>query len=167
MALDPDGVVGRTVQAMARNPAFARIGPRVVPPIDRFLARATGGRVLLGRAMLPCAVLTTTGRRSGEPRRAPVAAVPIDGDLHVVGSNFGRDAHPAWSWNLLADPHAEVTFEGRTFPVTAVLLDEDERRRIWPELLRRWPPFDTYAERSGRELRVFRLVTDEGAAAGS
>jgi len=110
--------------------------------------------------MLPCAVVTTTGRRSGEARESPLAAVPLDGDLYVVGSNFGKPSHPAWSWNLIADPHATVSFEGESYAATAHLLDAEEKSVTWPRLIERWPLFDLYVDRSGRDLRVFRLRRD-------
>jgi deazaflavin-dependent oxidoreductase (nitroreductase family) len=158
VAIDPNSRLGRAVQAMAGSRAFAKIGPRVVPPIDRALNRISGGRIMMSRVMLPCAVVTTTGRRSGERRESPLAAVPLDDALYVVGSNFGRASHPGWSWNLLEDPHATVSFEGQTYTATAELLSPEDKATTWPLLIERWPLFDQYVERSGRDLRVFRLV---------
>lgn len=138
---------------------FSRIGPRIVPPLDRALHRASGGRFLLGQALIPSLMLTTTGAKSGLPRRVPLACMPEPGGgWIVVGSNFGREHHPAWTGNLLRHPEAEVTFRGRTVPVTARLLDGDERAAIWPRLVRVWPVYDRYRERVTRELRIFRLT---------
>lgn len=142
---------------MAGSRRFARIGPRVVPPLDVFVHRVSGGRLLLSRLMLPCAVVTTTGRRSGLARPTPLASVPLGGDLYVVGSNFGRPEHPAWTWNLLAEPTATVAFNGEEYPADAALLDAEEKERVWPRLIEQWPLFDLYVVRSGRDLRVFRL----------
>jgi deazaflavin-dependent oxidoreductase (nitroreductase family) len=133
-----------------------------MPPLDRALHRVFGGRVLLSSMMLPCAIVTTTGRRSGEPRESPLATVPLDGSLYVVGSNFGKPHHPAWSWNLLADPTARISFRGEDFAATASLLDGDEKATTWPRLIERWPLFDQYVDRSGRDLRVFRLQRADG-----
>lgn len=153
------GLTRRTVQRVSGAPWFARVGPKVVPPLDRALHRLTGGRFLLGQAVVPSLVLTTTGAVSGLPRRAPLACLPEpDGSWIVVGSNFGRDKHPAWSGNLLKNPEAEVSFRGRTVPVTARLLDDAERAEIWPRLLEVWPVYDRYAGRVTRQLRVFRLT---------
>lgn len=157
VSFDPHGVVGRAVQKMASSRLFARFGPTIVPPIDRAVHRLSGGRFLMSRGMLPCAVVTTTGRRSGEARESPLAAVPLDGDLYVVGSNFGKPSHPAWSWNLLANPVATVSFEGDEYTAEAHLLDPDEKLATWPRLIEQWPLFDQYVDRSGRDLRVFRL----------
>jgi deazaflavin-dependent oxidoreductase (nitroreductase family) len=144
---------------LASAPWFARIGPKIVPPLDRVLSRLSGGRVLLPSIVLPSIVLTTTGRRSGLPRQTPLICMPEpDGGFIVVGSNFGREHHPAWTANLIAEPKAEVTYRGRRIPVTARLLEGDERAEMWPRILEVWSVFDTYVARAGRELRVFRLT---------
>ena len=106
----------------------------------------------------PVLLITTTGRNSGLPRTVPIATFPHGDDLVVVGSNFGRDAHPAWTANLKANPRATVTFRGRTRPVQATLLSPDEKAAVWPRLTAVWPNYDRYTEVSGRDLRVFRLV---------
>ena len=101
---------------MAGTRAFALVGSKVFPPIDRVVSKVTGGRVVLSAALVPSLVLTTTGRKSGQQRRTPLATLPIDDDFLVVGSNFGKDHHPAWTTNLLADPKATVTFKGQGCP---------------------------------------------------
>jgi len=155
--MDPNGAVGRAVQTVAGSRLFAKLGPRLVPPVDRAVHRLSGGRIILSQAMLPCVILTTTGRRSGLARESPLATVLLNGDLYVVGSNFGKSQHPAWSWNLLADPTASVSFEGETYAVTAERLSAEDKAATWPRLIAEWPLFDQYVERSGRDLRVFRL----------
>ena len=113
----------------------------------------------LSAALVPSLVLTTTGARTGERRQAPLAAMPDDdGSFYVVGSNFGRDRHPSWTSNLLAQPSATVTYRGRTFPVQASLLDGAAKAEVWPRLATVWPAYDRYVEVSGRNLRVFRLA---------
>lgn len=154
------GVLTPVARRLASAPWFVRIGPTVVPPLDRVLYRLTGGRVLLPQIILPSMVLTTTGRRSGLARQTPLVCMPEpDGSFVVVGSNFGREHHPAWTSNLLHTPAAEVGFEGRRIPVTARLLEGAERAEVWPRLVRIWSVYDTYVARAaGRELRVFRLT---------
>lgn len=156
---DVQGPVGRAVQAVAGSRAFGPVARHVVPPLDRVLARATGGRFVVAALLVPSLVLTTTGARSGRSRTTPLATLPDDdGSWLVVGSGFGQPAHPAWTANLLAHPDAQVVFAGRTVPVRARLLEGDERAAVWPRLTAVWPTYDRYAEQSGRELRVFRLV---------
>lgn len=150
--------LSRPLRRLGRTRAFARLG-RAVSGLDLRLQRATGGRwSVLGRPALPQLVLTTTGRRSGEPRDA-VLLYARDGERWVViGSNWGQEHHPAWSLNLLAEPCARVTVRGRATDVVAHLADDDERERLLDALRAVWPGYDDYAERSGRDLRVFVLV---------
>jgi deazaflavin-dependent oxidoreductase (nitroreductase family) len=146
-------------QWLSGTDAFAAVGPKIVPPADRLIHRLSGGRVLMGDQMIPHLMLTTIGNKSGEPRDAPLACWPEEsGSLLVVGSNFGRERHPGWTANLLKNPEATVSFRGRRFPVTATLLTGDDRAKVWDLLLGNWPVYDRYTDKSGRELRVFRLT---------
>jgi deazaflavin-dependent oxidoreductase (nitroreductase family) len=154
-----DGPVGRVVRRVATSRGFRRVGPSIVPPLDRTLHRLTGGRVVVSRLLVPSLVLTATGRTSGLPRQTPLACVPDDeGGWYVVGSNFGRENHPTWTANLLAEPAATVSYGSRITPVRADLLDADEKERVWPRLTAVWPAFDDYVASSGRDIRVFHLV---------
>jgi deazaflavin-dependent oxidoreductase (nitroreductase family) len=138
---------------------FTRIGPRIVPPLDRFASRVTRGRFTVSDLTAPSLVLTTTGHRSGEPREVPLACVvEPGGSWLVVGSNFGRERHPAWTANLLHDPHAVVRRRGRTWPVTAAHLEGSARAEAWSALMRLLPVYDAYEARAQRDLRVFRLT---------
>jgi deazaflavin-dependent oxidoreductase (nitroreductase family) len=152
-----ESAISRAVQRVASTRAFAATGSKVFPPVDRVLSRITGGRVALSQALVPSLELTTTGRKSGQARRTPLATLPVGDDFLVVGSNFGKEHHPAWTANLMAEPNATVTFKGQTIPVVAHLLDADEKAKVWPDLLKIWPAWTSYTERSGRDLRVFRL----------
>jgi deazaflavin-dependent oxidoreductase (nitroreductase family) len=153
--------VRRVVHPVASSPAFARIGPRMVF-LDRLVNRITGGRVVVSQLFVESLVLTTTGRKSGQPREAPLACAPEpSGSWLVIGSNFGKPHYPAWTGNLLADPRATVTYRGRTVPVTATLLEGEQRDQAWRDLERVWPIYDRYEDRSGRHLRIFRLAPQE------
>ncbi|WP_211263930.1 nitroreductase family deazaflavin-dependent oxidoreductase [Streptosporangium amethystogenes] len=153
------GMLRPFVQWLSATDAFARIAPGIVPGMDQAAHRLTRGRVVLSDQMLPTLILTTTGSKSGEPRVAPVSCLPEeDGGFLLVGSNFGRPNHPAWSGNLIATPEATVSFRGRVSPVTGRLLTGDERADAWARLVGAWPVYERYTERAGdRELRVFRL----------
>jgi deazaflavin-dependent oxidoreductase (nitroreductase family) len=157
--VDVRSPVGRVTSWVAASSGFRVLGPKVVPPVDRLLSKVTGGRVVLSGALVPSLVLETTGAKTGQRRTSPLACLPEDdGTFLVVGSNFGRDRHPAWTANLRAHPDATITFRGRTTPVRAVLLDAEQKAEVWPRLTAVWPNYDRYTEVSGRDLRVFRLV---------
>lgn len=150
----------RWVQKVSSAPAFARVAPYAIPALDRAVHRVTRGKVLLSAYMLPGGVLTATGARSGAPRRTPLACMPEEngGSWLLVGSNFGRAEHPAWTANLLAHPDASISWKGEDIPVSAQLLTGDERAAAWKTLLGFWPPYSTYQARVDREIRVFRIV---------
>jgi deazaflavin-dependent oxidoreductase (nitroreductase family) len=147
-------------QRLGRYRWFARTA-RALGPVDRFVARAPKGRIV-ALGMAPSLIITTIGRKSGLPRSQPLTYAR-DGDGYaVIGSNWGQAAHPAWSANLLAKPHAVVRLKGRTFPVDAVLTSGAERERLLGLLLQTWPAYQVYAERAPhRQLRIFRLTPSE------
>jgi deazaflavin-dependent oxidoreductase (nitroreductase family) len=102
-------------------------------------------------------LLTTTGRRSGEPRTVPLTYMP-DGDTWVVvASNGGSDRHPAWWLNLRADPRARIQVGGRMISVVASEADPATRARLWPRLKQMNPFYRWYERISGREIPVVIL----------
>ncbi|UYK40774.1 nitroreductase family deazaflavin-dependent oxidoreductase [Microbacterium terricola] len=146
------------VAPLTRTRAFRRLGPRVLPPIERVLARVTGGRVQLSGLLVPSLVLHTTGARSGEQRDAPLMYTPDGrGRAIVAGTNFAGDRHPAWTTNLLAHPDAAITVRGRRMPVRASLIPEGERDAAWDRIQAQWPGYRSYERESGRTVRLFRL----------
>jgi deazaflavin-dependent oxidoreductase (nitroreductase family) len=148
----------RLLQKVSSTRTFARIAPHVIPAVDRTVHRLTRGKVLLSARMLPGVILTATGARSGLPRSTPLACMPEDGGTWLlIGSNFGRSGHPAWTGNLLKHPEAEVNWRGRDVPVRARLLTGEERERAWRAALEFWPPYAAYQARVEREIRLFRL----------
>ncbi|MGW2085702.1 nitroreductase family deazaflavin-dependent oxidoreductase [Streptomyces sp. NPDC001880] len=157
----------RLIQKVSSTRAFARIAPHVVPAMDRTVHRLTRGRVLLSSRMLPGLILMVPGARSGQLRTTPLACMPEAGAEQswiLVGSNFGRTGHPAWTANLLAGPdEAVVNWRGRDIPVHATLLAGAERDEAWRAALKFWPPYATYQERVDREIRLFRLRGRDGS----
>ncbi|WP_425956767.1 nitroreductase family deazaflavin-dependent oxidoreductase [Xylanimonas sp. McL0601] len=142
----------------ARTSWFRRVGPRVMPPFERAMARLTRERVTASGLLLPSLVLHTVGAKTGLPRQAELMCVPDGGTWLVAGSNYARKVHPAWSWNLLADPDAEIAYRGRRIRVTAALVPDDEREAVWATLERQYPGYRKYETASGRKLRIFRLA---------
>ncbi|MEU8686996.1 nitroreductase/quinone reductase family protein [Streptomyces sp. NPDC048665] len=150
----------RMVQKVSSTRGFAKVAPHVIPALDRTVHRLTRGKVLLSAQMLPGVILTSTGARSGLPRRTPLACMPEEDGRSwlLVGSNFGRPGHPAWTHNLLAHPDASISWQGRDIPVAARLLTGEERAAAWRSAVAFWPPYVAYQERVTREIRLFRLT---------
>jgi deazaflavin-dependent oxidoreductase (nitroreductase family) len=147
------------VNRFSATTAGSWIVEHVAAKVDPKIFRASGGRFTsTGRPTLPMLALTTPGRRSGEPRTVQLAYHRDGDDLLVVASAMGQERHPAWRHDLEADPRAEVLVRGESFPVTATLLDDDERDRVWPAVKATIPQMDTYETRTDRRIGVFRLV---------
>ncbi|MBI3692512.1 MAG: nitroreductase family deazaflavin-dependent oxidoreductase, partial [Mycolicibacterium aromaticivorans] len=108
----PDGHWGREDISPLFKPVLAfvstAVGSRVIRalvPFDRRVLRATKGKyTLFGPTSMPELLLTTTGRKSGQPRLSALSYLREGEHLLVLGSNFGQQHHPAWSLNLLANP---------------------------------------------------------------
>ena len=102
-------------------------------------------------------VLTTTGRKSGEPRKFALIYDSRGDDLVVVASKGGAPDHPGWYENLLAHPDASVQVRGELFDVRARTAEGAEREELWRLMNRSWPNYDTYATRTEREIPVVVL----------
>ena len=119
--------------------------------------RLTGGRVFGSLDGNPILLLTTTGRKSGQQRTAPVIYLP-DGDrMIVIGTNAGNLRTPAWALNLEANPDAEVETGRRRRPVRARVATGDERAELWRRFSERYSGFDDYAANVTRDIRLFVL----------
>ncbi|MGW7099979.1 nitroreductase family deazaflavin-dependent oxidoreductase [Streptomyces sp. NPDC054838] len=149
----------RLMQKVSSTLLFAKIAPHVIPAMDKAVHKLTRGKVILSAQMLPGVILTAKGARTGEPRTTPLACMPLDDGASwlLIGSNFGRPGHPAWTANLLKHPDAQVSWHGKDIAVRARLLQGEERAAAWREALAFWPPYATYQARIEREIRLFRL----------
>ncbi len=130
--------------------------------LHRAVLRATGGRVGARVRGLPVLLLTTTGRRSGEPRTVALSYLDHGGGYGVVASNAGADDHPAWWLNLEAEPAATVEIRGERRAVRARLATGDEAAALWQRMVDANPDFAAYREQTDRELPVVVLEERPG-----
>lgn len=110
-----------------------------------------------------CLLLTTTGRRSGEPYTTPliytVDRTVADEAYVVIASKGGADDHPDWYRNLADDRHVSVQVGADVFDAYAWDVEDGaDRDRLWRRMAEVWPDFDDYAERADREIPVVRLT---------
>ncbi len=84
--------------------------------------------------------ITTTGRKSGEPRRIEIVFHNIGGRLYISGQP--RPEERAWLGNLQANPHLTLHLKGPVksdLPATArVITDPTERREVLTQVARNW-----------------------------
>ncbi len=156
----PANVLQRGMQHVSSSRPGAWTFQRTLYPLDKALFRWTGGRLTVPGlvAGLPVVMLTTTGAKSGEPRSMPLIGVPIDGELAVIGSNYGQERTPGWVYNLEADPSATISYRDRSVDVTARRASDEEADRAFEAAARVYPGYAKYRERaSHRTIRVFVL----------
>jgi deazaflavin-dependent oxidoreductase (nitroreductase family) len=123
-----------------------------------WLYRRTGG--LIGSRMwgMPVLLLTTTGRRTGQPRITPLNYIhDDDGGFVVIASNSGRRAPPAWWLNLQAMPSATVRVGRAVKAVRAVMAAGAVRERLWARLLEQNPVYGDFQQIAGREMPLVIL----------
>jgi deazaflavin-dependent oxidoreductase (nitroreductase family) len=125
------------------------------------IRRFRAGEPIEGMHRERLVLLTTTGRRTREPRTAPMMFVDHDGDPLVIASADGAPRHPEWFRNLEADPHVTVeTPDGSRRQAVAEVLRGEERARAWADLVAGYPFFADQQRRAGeRVIPLVRLRT--------
>jgi deazaflavin-dependent oxidoreductase (nitroreductase family) len=143
------------------TPAQERFGSIVVKLMSAanvWVFRLTGGR--LGGTFLrgaPVCLVTATGRRTGRPRTVPLLYLRRGEELVIVASKGGMSHHPVWYHNMMANPRVEVEI-GRTRRAMVVRRASDEEKaRLWPELVKMYPDYDDYQARTSRNIPVLVL----------
>jgi F420H(2)-dependent quinone reductase len=128
----------------------------VVSPMDRLSFRLTSGRLRLtiGRPVL---LLSTVGRRTGQVRSTPMFFLREGADLVVRNVRPPGERTNPWPQNLDHQPDVEVTVEGRRRRVMARRATQDEIDRLWPRLVRIWPLYADYYQRT-KERHIFVLT---------
>ena len=132
---------------------------RTISALNTWIYRVSGGR-WMGRfpSGAPVCLLTTQGRKSGQRRTVPLLFLADGDDLVIVASQGGAPQHPAWYFNLVADPAAEVQIGRRIFAAAARVVNEQEKAALWPRLVAIYPPYDAYQQRTTRSIPVVRLA---------
>ncbi len=138
---------------MARQDASHLYGPEHVRAY-----RETDGELghdwMHGSSVL---LLTTTGRRSGEPRTTPLIYGRSGDDYLVVASHGGSPEPPGWYSNLKERPEVELQVLGDRFRARARDATAEEKPAMWREMIGHWPPYDEYQQRTDREIPVVVL----------
>lgn len=137
------------------NSPFTDFFMKWMAKLNTWMYRRNGGDGLGGTfGNSPVALLTTTGRKTGEPRVSPLLFLR-DGDrVILVASRGGSDKHPMWYLNLKANPEVKVQIKKETLELTARDATDDERERYWPQLVAMYPSFDDYQSWTDRKIPI-------------
>ena len=163
---DTPNVVQRAVRRLIATRPMTWMLARTIHHIDAAVFRLSGGRATASAILtgLPLITLTTTGAKSGQPRSVPLVGIPDGERLILIGSNWGQAKHPAWYYNIKANPAVTVSHGGETRPYTARELAGAERTAAFARAAALYPGYEGYAKRAGREIPVVGLETGENAS---
>ncbi|HVD39312.1 MAG TPA: nitroreductase/quinone reductase family protein [Solirubrobacterales bacterium] len=123
------------------------------------LYRRTGGRLghripgLRGRMLL----LDHVGAKSGIHRTSPLQYIEDGRDVVVIASKGGYSKHPAWFYNLMANPDTTVQIGSEHRAVHARKARPEERGRLWDMAVKIYRPYEDYRARAGREIPLVFL----------
>jgi deazaflavin-dependent oxidoreductase (nitroreductase family) len=142
------------VQKMASSRPGAWTLSRILHHFDRIFLKLTGGRATLTSLLagVPVVMLTTTGARSGLARTVPVLSIRDEGDANafaIIASNWGQRRHPAWYFNLKANPRARCLIDGKVRDCLAREAEGGEYERFWQLGRNLYPGFSLYEQRAG------------------
>jgi deazaflavin-dependent oxidoreductase (nitroreductase family) len=127
--------------------------------VHRALLTISGGRFGWQASGMPVVELTTTGRKSGQPRSVMLTSPVQEGDTYVVvASRGGDDRNPAWFLNLRDNPDVEVAIKGAPKkPMRARVASAEERARLWPLVTADHKNYAAYQTKTTREIPLVLL----------
>jgi len=142
------------------TPAQERVGRvavRLMTLANNWVYRASGGRLGARFRGAPVLLLTTVGRRSGQPRTVPLLYLEDGNGYVVVASVGGMSRNPAWFRNLEANPEVEVQVGPVRRRMLARRAGEGEKAAFWPKLVALYADYDVYQRRTERNIPVVVL----------
>jgi deazaflavin-dependent oxidoreductase (nitroreductase family) len=139
-------------------------GVRLMKWISRihvWLFRVTGGLIGARADGLDMLLLTAIGRRSGLPRTQPLPYFENAAGYLLVASFGGGDSHPAWFYNLVAQPEVEIQVRRRRLRGLARSAEGPERERLWAAITAEHPRYLEYQEKTSRQIPVVVVEAKE------
>jgi deazaflavin-dependent oxidoreductase (nitroreductase family) len=128
--------------------------------INAFLIKISNGKIGGKLGTQTILILHTTGRKSGQPRSIPIAYFFHEGKYLIVESNWGKDNHADWYFNLQKQPQASIEVNGRMIKVNASFAEGEEYARLWEYVTKKHAPYLEYQKMTERKIPivVFELI---------
>jgi F420H(2)-dependent quinone reductase len=131
---------------------------RTVTAMHTQLYQRTGGKVGRNVGSTTMGLLTTTGRKSGQPKTTPLN-IMADGERWLLVASYGGDDRdPQWFKNLQANPEATIQVGAETFPVRAAVATEEEKKVLWPKVVASYKGYEGYQRKTSRDIPVVILT---------
>jgi deazaflavin-dependent oxidoreductase (nitroreductase family) len=140
---------------MSLQRSITDIGFKVLNEAHRATLRLSGGRIGRSAYGMPVVELRTVGRKTGQTR-VTVLTAPLHDENRVVlvASKGGNDRNPQWYGNLTANPDVEILIDGERRELRARTASADERKELWPQILRAYGGYGAYQQKTDREIPV-------------
>ena len=135
---------------------------KLVLSIYIFLYRLTNGAIGGRMAGLDVLLLTTKGRKTGQPRTSPLGYFKQDGNFVVIASNGGADQNPAWFYNLKSNPQVTVQIGKEQLKAKAEVVDAQKRTQMWADLVKMAPTYGRYEQSTKRQIPLVILQPVQG-----
>jgi F420H(2)-dependent quinone reductase len=103
----------------------------------------------------PVVLFTVTGAKSGKKRYVPLMRVEENGRYAMVASKGGDPKHPAWYFNIRANPTVTVQDGDKVVTLTAREIDGAEREHWWKLAVEVYPPYAEYQTKTSRLIPLF------------
>jgi F420H(2)-dependent quinone reductase len=145
-------VLHRVMKGIGESGFWRRTGA-----VHARIYRWSGGRIGHRTGGLSHLLLTTIGRKTGQPRTVPLTYMPDGANYVLVASNGGADRHPAWWLNLERNPRATVQVGTATLDVTASRATSEEWAALWPKVKAFNPFYGVYEQITARAIPVVVL----------
>lgn len=135
------------------NSRYSDVFIKWMARVNTFMYKRNNGEGLGGTFQkIPVALLTTTGRKTGQPRVSPLY-FHRDGDRVVVAaSRGGSDKTPMWYLNLKANPKVQVQIKDEVLDLTARDATDEERTKYWAKLVEMYPGYEDYQSWTDRVI---------------
>lgn len=119
------------------------------------LYQDTNGQEGYELAGCPCLLLTTIGRKTGNPVTTALNFIEDSGGYIVVGSLGGTAEHPHWAKNLMQSPKAWAQIKDKKWEADVREVTGAERERLWPNLVKAMPLWGVFVQRTDRVFPIF------------
>jgi F420H(2)-dependent quinone reductase len=136
---------------------YMKLFIKVVLSIYIFLYRLTSGAIGGRMAGLKVLLLTTTGRKTGQPRISPLGYFNHEGNFVIIASNGGGERNPAWFYNLKSNPQVTIQIGKQQLAAKAEVVDTERRKQLWADLVKMAPGYEKYAQSTKREIPLVIL----------
>jgi deazaflavin-dependent oxidoreductase (nitroreductase family) len=141
-------------------PKIIKLMSQVNTAVYRWTGGLLGSTWRVGSAFpwgIPVLLLTTIGRKSGQPRTLPLLFIEEGDHIIIVASKGGLPSEPLWYKNLVANPECDVQIKRRKLKAKARTASPEEREALWPKLVAHYPDFASYATWTDRIIPVVIL----------